>query len=513
VRGVRRVSAERPDKIVVAADSPAGQLLQEGLRQDEEGNWAEAIKAYEQAIALNPLYVEAHIYLGDAYMSMGKYKEAFAAYNQAIRIAPTNADAHASLGAAFNEMAQYGAAFKPLVQAIHLDPKYAEAYYGIGYAYEKLENFKEAVGYLRSAIRLDPNYPEARLSLGLSYLGLGQFKAAEEQRNILERLDASLAEDLSRELRKAGGGVIPPPAQARPAERSHQVRTAQRPSTKAVESGSPQRVAAAAPPPPKSARAEAVASPLEVELKFWDSIKNSDDPEEFAAYLRKYPDGQFSDLARIRLRTRGGKKSEPGGEEKERAQEVVRKVSKPESELAKTAPADPSPRVAPPVAPPVDARRVKKANGSALEETLDWVMSNFSSKFTYEYFTLHESQTAAPSAYHVNVDFQPLQFTGCRIEWHDVKGNHAFSLVELNPLGVKVELRRMPDTAFSKDVWNLRLTAAGGADAFQDIEGDGNGTSKKYKILELQYEDKEKADKLATALKRAIELCGGKAEP
>ncbi|HYG81940.1 MAG TPA: caspase family protein [Pyrinomonadaceae bacterium] len=37
-----------------------------------------------------------------------------------------------------------------------------------------------------------------------------------------------------------------------------------------------------------------------IELAFWDSIKNSANPEDFKAYLRKYPDGQFAGLARIR---------------------------------------------------------------------------------------------------------------------------------------------------------------------------------------------------------------------
>ena len=39
----------------------------------------------------------------------------------------------------------------------------------------------------------------------------------------------------------------------------------------------------------------------EVELTFWNSIKDSDDPEMFRAYLKRYPEGAFADLARIKL--------------------------------------------------------------------------------------------------------------------------------------------------------------------------------------------------------------------
>ena len=38
------------------------------------------------------------------------------------------------------------------------------------------------------------------------------------------------------------------------------------------------------------------------ELAFWDSIKNSPDPEDFKSYLDKYPNGQFVALARNNLR-------------------------------------------------------------------------------------------------------------------------------------------------------------------------------------------------------------------
>jgi hypothetical protein len=39
---------------------------------------------------------------------------------------------------------------------------------------------------------------------------------------------------------------------------------------------------------------------LAVELAYWDAIKNSSDPGEYESYLRQFPNGRFSDLARRR---------------------------------------------------------------------------------------------------------------------------------------------------------------------------------------------------------------------
>ncbi len=41
--------------------------------------------------------------------------------------------------------------------------------------------------------------------------------------------------------------------------------------------------------------------PAAIELSFWDTIKNSTNPEDFRAYLDKYSDGQFAVLAKNRL--------------------------------------------------------------------------------------------------------------------------------------------------------------------------------------------------------------------
>ncbi len=47
---------------------------------------------------------------------------------------------------------------------------------------------------------------------------------------------------------------------------------------------------------------KAQASTYEMELEFWQTIKNSKDPDEFKVYLAEFPDGKFAGLAKIKIR-------------------------------------------------------------------------------------------------------------------------------------------------------------------------------------------------------------------
>ena len=44
----------------------------------------------------------------------------------------------------------------------------------------------------------------------------------------------------------------------------------------------------------------ALVDPAAIELAYWDTIKNSTNPDDFKGYLEKYPDGQFVGLAKSR---------------------------------------------------------------------------------------------------------------------------------------------------------------------------------------------------------------------
>jgi hypothetical protein len=54
----------------------------------------------------------------------------------------------------------------------------------------------------------------------------------------------------------------------------------------------------------------ASVDPTAFELTYWETIKNSNDPNDFKSYLDKYPDGQFAALAKNKINALGVAKSE-----------------------------------------------------------------------------------------------------------------------------------------------------------------------------------------------------------
>lgn len=66
---------------------------------------------------------------------------------------------------------------------------------------------------------------------------------------------------------------------------------------RAAEQAAESEAKAALPPSP----APGQAADMTMELTFWTSVKDSDDQADFHAYLKRYPEGHYSDLARNRI--------------------------------------------------------------------------------------------------------------------------------------------------------------------------------------------------------------------
>ncbi|MEK6831215.1 MAG: tetratricopeptide repeat protein, partial [Thermoproteota archaeon] len=74
--------------------------------------YADAIKAYDQAIKLDPKYREAWNNKGVALFNLGKYEVAIRVYDQAIKLDPNDADVWHNKGIALEKLGKYNEAEK-----------------------------------------------------------------------------------------------------------------------------------------------------------------------------------------------------------------------------------------------------------------------------------------------------------------------------------------------------------------------------------------------------------------
>lgn len=551
---LRRVRSQPKEE-----NEKARALTEEGLRRADQKDWAEALKTFDRALAISPQYADAYVAMGDTYISMGKYAEGIKAYNQAISIAPSNPDAHYGLGAAYNDLEQYGDATNHFAQAIRLDPDFAEAHYGIGYAYLRRQRFKEALAYLRRAVRLQPDYGEAHLALGQTYLGLEDVKAAEKELEILARLDARAVGALEKELRNTPAIANLPnrtevggrsESGSPPRDKSVTTNTAQEQSAvTTTRSAAQNQISIPTHAPVTTPRPAALSGEagLAVELSFWESVKNSGDPEEFAAYLKKYPEGAFAELARIRMRALVGKKGEVSDENNKPKQQTPAdstaapdKLSKPiaqtpaRDEVAQQPKQQPSeaqpaadqpakeqtlnekeqPKERPKEQPAAEKPNSDEAGDAAdavtVEAALDSLRRLLPSKFSYKVSAAGGASAGEVVTSEVNINYEPLKFEDCTIEWRDQNDALRVALPDLDPEAVRVGPRSRPGAKFSIEVWDVSISAAGGKGAISETKGDGSGTVNRYNGLDLQYDSREKAERLARVLRHVIGLCGGK---
>ncbi|MGB9177729.1 MAG: hypothetical protein WCB68_00670 [Pyrinomonadaceae bacterium] len=262
---------------------------------------------------------------------------------------------------------------------------------------------------------------------------------AEEQLKMLEGMDSALARKLDKELQKAGGGaaaaqpatgarrstntaveglaVRPQPRKLEPEGKSPPLPTSRSPSvrTKKAESD------AAMPPQPRSSQVVPAKQPPGdsashlAELTFWDRIKNSDAPEEFTADLKKYPAGEFASLARIRLRLLESKSGGAARLSVERKQEDAATLTKTVDNAA-------------PVAESAPRSNDEAQRGLTIEETLRLLKEEFSNKLTYTTTAPGEDANVVRVTTEVVIEYEPLRFDNCRIEWRDRKDTFSVSL-------------------------------------------------------------------------------------
>lgn len=199
------------------------------------GEFAQAVEPFLRAIKLGPEFGEVYRSLGLVYCELQQHENAARAFQNATRLEPDNPENHCGLATSYLQLARPTEAIQSVKEALRLKPDSADAYLllgcGLHYnpetfieayaAYQKSLELKpnqflalanlgdvnlqtgrieEARGYLVQAGNINPNDPKLHHLLGQVYLRLDRRDDALREHEILESLDATLANEFAKSL-------------------------------------------------------------------------------------------------------------------------------------------------------------------------------------------------------------------------------------------------------------------------------------------------------------------------
>jgi Flp pilus assembly protein TadD len=138
-----------------------------GIALAAQGNFAEAVVHYQEALRLKPDHAEVYNNLGIALGNQEKLEESLASLRQAVRLKPDHAQAHNNLGVALQKQGKLEEAVAAYRQAVGLKPDHADAFNNLGIALAKLKKLDEARDSLRAGLGVAPENPDLHNNLGI----------------------------------------------------------------------------------------------------------------------------------------------------------------------------------------------------------------------------------------------------------------------------------------------------------------------------------------------------------
>jgi len=185
--------------------------------------YTEAVKAYKQALTLEPYRIEGLEYYSTSLWQLRKVVDLCELANKALSVSLTIPETWCIVGNTFSLQKEHEIALRFFNRAIQLDPYFAypytlcgheyvanedfeqakkyyekaiscdeyhyNAYWGIGNVYLKQENYKQAVNYFKRAIVINPKSAVLYTYLGMAYLHNNQLKEALRGFETAERMD------------------------------------------------------------------------------------------------------------------------------------------------------------------------------------------------------------------------------------------------------------------------------------------------------------------------------------
>ncbi len=149
------------EAVGLAALGPA-EWFERGCALDADpATQAEAIEAYQRAIALDPEFADAHCNLGTVHYNQGRRQAALDGFRRALEVDPRHLEANFNAASLLEEQRRGEAALRHYQIVLDVDPLYVDAHVNIALLYEKLARPERAAEHWRRYLQIDPHGPWA----------------------------------------------------------------------------------------------------------------------------------------------------------------------------------------------------------------------------------------------------------------------------------------------------------------------------------------------------------------
>jgi tetratricopeptide (TPR) repeat protein len=152
-----------------------------GAELEKAGQFDEAIREHEAALATDPNNAQVHINLISLYGRSGDHVKAKRHFEAAIKISPGRPDAWYDYGVLLFREQNNSEAAQAFRRALEINPDYAEAHNNLGAIYEQQGRMDDAAQEFGKAIADQPDYPLARFHLGRILVNQQKYPEAIQQ--------------------------------------------------------------------------------------------------------------------------------------------------------------------------------------------------------------------------------------------------------------------------------------------------------------------------------------------
>jgi protein O-GlcNAc transferase len=160
-----------------------------GIVQQRRGRHADAVRAFQAAIRLDPKFGPARLLAGSSLLALGRVSEALPELRRAVALMPREVAARRQLADALERTGDFPGLADEYRRIVELSPGNEEYVYRLGKAYLKLAQWS-----IERMQTIDPRTARLKQSLGLAYVDQGRPDLAIAAFEEAARLDGKLPE-------------------------------------------------------------------------------------------------------------------------------------------------------------------------------------------------------------------------------------------------------------------------------------------------------------------------------